>query len=299
MLTLAAADQRPLPPWSPGAHIDIELPSGLRRQYSLCGDVGDSTSYQIAVLLQPHGRGGSVEIHDQVRVGMLLGTKAPRNNFPLIDAEHYLLLAGGIGITPLLPMVRELQSMGKQWQLIYGARTRAGLVFGEGLMRLAPDRVHLSDQESDGLIDIPGALSQLVPGTAVYACGPNGLIDAAKASTSMHADSSFHCERFVPAAGPNGEGSTDVPIPFEVEINSTGEVLTIDADESILDVVERFVPQIDYSCREGICGTCEVGLLGGTPEHLDSVLTDDERASGDSIMICVSRSKGDRLVLDL
>ncbi|WIX90695.1 PDR/VanB family oxidoreductase [Amycolatopsis sp. DG1A-15b] len=286
-LTLRAPGGEPLPPWEPGAHIDLVLP-GFRRQYSLCGSPEDRSAYQVAVLRETGGRGGSAYVHDSLSAGDRIEVDGPRNHFALADAERYVFIAGGIGITPILPMLDRATAAGRDWQLVYGGRTRASMAFMEELSSHG-DRVVFRPQDEHGLLDLPTLLAGVKPGTAVYCCGPEPLLAAVEALEPAD----LHVERFTaqPDEGPR--------TAFEVELAGSGRVLRVPADRSILEVVEEAGVTVLSSCREGTCGTCETGVLGGTPDHRDSVLTADERLENEVMMLCVSRSCSPRLVLDL
>lgn len=290
-LRLVHPDGAPLAPWKPGAHIDLRLPSGQLRQYSLCGDPDDLSAYRIAVLREEPGRGGSREVHDTALVGRVLEVRGPRNHFELVAAPAYLFLAGGIGITPILAMVREVDRRGDTWALHYGGRTRAGMAFtGE----LPAGDVHLVD----GLLLLDDIVAATTPETVVYACGPGPMLDAVAAVCARH-DRTLHLERFgadpaAPAGGAPADGDA-----FEVELSRTGVVLPVPADRTLLQVVLDAAPDVAYSCEEGYCGSCEVRVLAGTPEHRDTVLSAEEQDRGDIMMICVGRSRSPRLVLDL
>ncbi|KDN17207.1 PDR/VanB family oxidoreductase [Amycolatopsis rifamycinica] len=287
-LTLRAPGGEPLPPWEPGAHIDLRLPDDVVRQYSLCGDPSEAAAYRVAVLREPGGRGGSAYVHDKLSPGDRLVVDGPRNHFALVDAESYLFIAGGIGITPILPMLDRVAATGREWRLVYGGRTRASMAFTDDLARHG-DRVTFRPQDEHGLLDLPALLAGAHPGTAVYCCGPEPLLAAVEAL----GPEDLHVERFspLPDEGPR--------TAFEVELAGSGRVLPVPADRSILEVVEDAGIPVLSSCREGTCGTCETGVLGGEPDHRDAVLTADERAENEVMMLCVSRSCSPRLVLDL
>ncbi|WP_410573016.1 PDR/VanB family oxidoreductase [Amycolatopsis sp. cmx-4-61] len=287
-LTLRAPGGEPLPPWDPGAHVDLRLPGGVVRQYSLCGRPADRSAYQVAVLREPGGRGGSAYVHDSLSPGDLVEVDGPRNHFALVDAERYLFVAGGIGITPILPMLDAATAAGRDWQLVYGGRTRASMAFTAELTAHG-DRVTFRPQDEHGLLDLPAILAAAKPGTAVYCCGPEPLLAAVEAL----APADLHVERFAPLPD-DGERTA-----FEVELAGSGRVLPVPADRSILEVVEDAGITVLSSCREGTCGTCETGVLGGTPDHRDSVLTAEERQENEVMMLCVSRACSPRLVLDL
>lgn len=295
-LTLRAEDGGRLPRWHPGAHLDLELPSGRLRQYSLCGDQDDARAYRIAVRRIDGGAGGSVELHESVTAGSALIARGPRNAFPFAvpgfgsPAHRLLFVAGGIGITPILPMLRLADRLGADWSLVYTGRTRESLAFRTELARYG-DRVRLRTDDRDGLPDATELLPGLAPGTAVYCCGPAGLTDTVLTATRPLPGVEVHVERFGPAPVENG-------VPFELELARTGEVLTVPADRSALDVLLEARPDRLYSCRQGFCRTCVTRVVAGRPEHRDGALTPAERAAGD-LLPCVSRAAGGRLVLDV
>jgi len=302
-LTLVDPEGGPVEPWAPGAHLDIVLPSGLTRQYSLCGRPEDTNSYTVAVLRDPQSRGGSHEIHDTGLVGRTIGVRGPRNHFKLVDdADSYMLVAGGIGITPLLAMVRELEARGAAWRLIYGARSNAAMAFRDELSGFG-EKVTLVPQDEVGMLDLDAIVKQAGPGCALYACGPTGLLNALEARCQDHGVL-LHVERFA-AQEPGSSGPAVVRAgstrngSFEIELDRAGVVRTVPTDRSILDVVREVIPEAPSSCEEGFCGSCETRVLEGIPEHHDSILDDDERAANNSMMICVGRSLSKRLVLDL
>ena len=271
---------RDLPGWEPGAHIDLVLPSGLVRQYSLCGDPADSSSYTVATRLVGDGRGGSREVHEQVRVGTELEVRGPRNRYPLVEAPGYVFVAGGIGITPVLPMLRALPD-GADWRLLYAGRTRESMPFLAEIEELGADRVTVVA----GLPDLDGELADVPEGAVVYCCGPEGLMAAV---AERFPD--VRLERFAPRASAKGEA-------FELELRRSGRTLTVPADSTVLAAVRAELPNTLYSCEQGFCGTCQQRVLEGEVEHRDELLTDAERA--DSMLICVSRARSVRLVLDL
>ncbi|WP_232840220.1 MULTISPECIES: PDR/VanB family oxidoreductase [Nocardia] len=293
-LRLVDADGGAVPTWEPGAHIDLELESDLVRQYSLCGDRADTGSLMVAVLREASGRGGSIYVHDKLEEGDLLEVGGPRNRFALIDAPSYLFVAGGIGITPLLPMLRQVERRGVAWRLLYGGRTRPGMAFADELVAAHPGEVDIRPQDEFGLLDIAGALDAAGEGVAVYCCGPEPLLLAVEAA-GRERGLDVHVERFAPKAV--AEDAVDAA--FDVELSRTGTTVEVGASETIIDALERAGVSVEFSCREGTCGTCEVAVLGGEPDHRDSVLTDEEQAAGDAMMICVSRCRGSKLVLDL
>ncbi|MHA4778394.1 PDR/VanB family oxidoreductase [Streptomyces sp. MSC1_001] len=286
-LLLADPAGAELAPWEPGAHLEVTLPSGAVRHYSLCGDPADRRVYRLGVLRETAGRGGSEEVHSAVGEGTLLGVRGPFNRFPLVPAERYLFVAGGIGITPLLPMLRSLRP--GTWSLLYGGRSLASMAYRGELAGLPG--VTLVPQDTAGLPDLDAALGGLPPSTAVYCCGPEGLLRAVEERWR----GPLHTER-LGAAPSGGAVASD---GFEVELRRSRRTLRVEPGRTLLDAVREVVPGVAYSCEEGWCGTCETKVLAGTPEHHDSVLGEEEKASGTTMMICVGRSRTDRLVLDL
>lgn len=295
-LTLADPSGQELPEWTPGAHIDIILPSiDVVRQYSLCGSTRDRHHWQIGVLRDPGSRGGSQFISDQLGVGTMVRVRGPRNHFPLIRASKYLFIAGGVGITPMLPMIEAASAAGADWELVYGGRTKASMAFLDELSRHG-DRVRLYPQDEVGMIPLASLLSEPRSNTLVYCCGPEPLIQAVEGFASGWGPDTFHWERF--AAKPV-EASPDALNTFEVVCQRSGVSLTVDAGKSILDVAKDAGLNVLASCREGTCGTCEVDVIEGDVDHRDSVLSPADQATNAFMMICVSRSKSPRLVLDL
>jgi ferredoxin-NADP reductase len=286
-LTLRHPKGEALQHWEPGAHVDLLLPNGLVRQYSLCGDPADRSVFTLAVLLEPNGRGGSRYLHEQLRAGDRVRIRGPRNNFGLVDAKRYLFIAGGIGITPILPM---LAAVHPDWRLVYGGRTRASMAFAGDLCRRYGDRVRIRPQDETGLLPLETLLADADPDTAVYCCGPEPLLAAVEERCPPE---TLHLERFAPRpdAGPRDA--------FEVELARSGTTILVPQGRSILESVEDAGVTVLSSCREGTCGTCETAVLDGMPDHRDSLLTPAERETGDVMMICVSRARGGRLVLDL
>ncbi|MFD0687333.1 PDR/VanB family oxidoreductase [Actinomadura fibrosa] len=294
-LTLRSPDGLRLPSWEPGAHVDLVLREGLVRQYSLCGDPNDLSTLQVAVLREEGGRGGSRYVHDVLAEGQPIRVRGPRNHFALVEAKSYLFIAGGIGITPILPMIEATEQAGRAWRLVYGGRTRTSMAFAEDLQTRYPSRVDIRPQDEHGLLDLPTllALPDDATDTAVYCCGPEPLLQAVEQHCETWPPGALHVERFVPKTD---TGPRDA---FDVELVQSGMVVTVPADRSILQVVEDAGVPVLSSCREGTCGTCETAVLGGEPDHRDSLLTDEEKAANDTMMICVSRSRSARLLLDL
>jgi len=290
---LVSADGRPLPAWMPGSHIDVHVPAGVVRQYSLCGDPV-AHRYRIAIKKEQAGRGGSLSMHDDVEPGSVLAIGLPRNHFPLAsDIAPSLLIAGGIGITPIYAMVHSLASDGRPWTLHYCARSAAHAAFHDELRALAPRSVvqHFSEAP---VLDIASLLGAQASDVHVYCCGPVGLMAAVKEATANRDPERVHFEWF---AAPAADHSHDQA--FEIELARSGIVANVPADRTILQVVRECGIDAPSSCEEGVCGTCETDLLAGDADHRDLLLTPEERSRNRSIMICVSRARSRRLVLDL
>lgn len=295
-LVLAAPDGGELPQWRPGAHLDLELPSGRLRQYSLCGDPADTRRYRIAVRRIPDGDGGSIEVHDELPVGSRVMVRGPRNAFAFAvpghgsPARRLHFIAGGIGITPILPMMRLAHRLGIDWSMTYTGRSRDSLPFLDEVETFG-GQVEVRTDDDHGLPNPRDLLRGVSAGTAVYCCGPvamtSALIDAVRAMPDVE----FHSERF--SAPPVVDGT-----PFEITLARTGEVVSVPADRSALDAIREVRPDVAYSCRQGFCRTCRVRVLNGAAEHRDGALTPAEREQG-QMLICVSRCVGDKLTLDL
>jgi ferredoxin-NADP reductase len=293
-LTLVPADGDELPEWTPGAHIDLQLTENLTRQYSLCGDPADRGAWRIAVLRETAGRGGSAHVHDELTTGSTLAVSVPRNHFELRTAAKYLFVAGGIGITPLLPMIAAAEAAGAVWTLLYGGRTRASMAFTDELARYG-EKVRIRPQDEHGLLDLAECLGLVQHSALIYACGPEPMLKAVAAACDHWPPNALHVERFAPVefAAPVRSES------FEVVLARTGRSVTVGPGHSILEALEIAGVQVLSSCREGTCGTCETDVLEGEPEHRDSLLTEAERAANETMFICVSRCLGAQLTLDL
>jgi vanillate O-demethylase ferredoxin subunit len=291
---LESADGRPLAPFAPGAHIDVQIPGGPVRQYSLCGESVATGPYTIAVKKEPESRGGSSGLHERIEVGAVLSIGGPRNHFPLSPGQHpNLFVAGGIGITPITAMISKLHAEGQDWTLHYCARSERHAAFYEKLTKLAPERVHAHFSETP-ILDANELVRSLPPEAHIYCCGPKGLMNAVKEATTAWPQEQVHFEWFTAPdieTGPNTQ--------FEVELAKSGTVFTIPPDQSILQVLRDNGYDVQSACEEGICGTCETRVLAGEPEHRDALLSPAERAENKTMMICVSRAKSARLVLDL
>ncbi|MEU5751475.1 PDR/VanB family oxidoreductase [Streptomyces sp. NPDC047853] len=287
---LVHPDGKPLPAWTPGAHLDLHV-GGHVRQYSLCGDPEETGVYRLGILNEPASRGGSRHVHTKVRPGQTVRVAGPRNHFALEPAASYVFLAGGIGITPILAMARRAERDGVPYRLVHGGRTRASMAFGGELAALGGE-VTLVPQDEQGHIDVPGVLADLPAGALVYCCGPEPLLKAVEEAAP---EGRLRTERF---AAPTVTREDD-DSAFEVECRASGVTLNVAPGTSILEAAENAGLDVASSCRDGICGSCETRVLAGTPDHRDFLLSDAERATGETMMICVSRCASDRLVLNL
>lgn len=295
-IALRPLDDTPLPSWEPGAHVDLELGPGLVRQYSLCGAPSDETQLEVAVLREPEGRGGSRLVHDELAEGDVIQVRGPRNHFELIDADQYIFVAGGIGITPIIPMIGVVAARGATWRLVYGGRTRGSMAFLEHLQAAHPDRVQICPEDETGLLDIAAIVGDAAStaGTVVYSCGPEPLLAALEQECATQ-NVPLHLERFSAK-----EGALDGPWEaFEVELARSGLIVAVPADQTIVEALDEAGIEVLTSCEEGICGTCQTAVLAGEPEHHDSVLTEEQRTRDKLMALCVSRARTARLVLDL
>ena len=286
-----------LPGAKAGAHIDLALGNGLVRQYSLVNATGQASMdrYVVAVGWDANSRGGSVWIHEKLKVGQSLRVSAPRNLFEMApEHRRVLLLAGGIGVTPIYAMAQACAQQGLDFELWASARSAPRLAYLEELKALVGERLHLHvDDEQGGPMNLAERL-QTQRWDAVYACGPAPMLDALTAATAHWTPGSVRMERFKGAEAPASERQ-----PFELTLQRAGLSTTVSAHESVLDAMERLGVDYPWSCREGICGTCEAAVLEGEVQHLDYVLTPEERAEQRRMMVCVSRCGGGRLVLDI
>ncbi len=287
-LTLADPDGGLLPSWTPGGHIDVQLPSGRRRQYSLCGPPGRRADYRIAIRRIADGGGGSVEMHEAFDVGDPLVFEGPRNAFYAGMAEQDMLFViGGIGVTPILPMIQVAQQRGINWRAIYAGRSREYMPLLDEVMAVAPDRVTVwADDEHGRFAAVDDLLAGAGPTTAVYVCGPTAMLEAVRVARDEYANAPLHYERFSPPPVIDG-------IPFELELARSRRVLSIPANRSALDVMLDRDPTTAYSCQQGFCGTCKVKVLAGRIDRRGRTAEGD-----DEMLVCVSRAKSDRVVID-
>ncbi|CAJ1579089.1 PDR/VanB family oxidoreductase [[Mycobacterium] wendilense] len=295
-LRLVAAAGQPLPVWHAGAHIDVHLPSGRIRQYSLCGDPAVRDHYRIAVRRIPGGGGGSVEIHDRLPVGATVETLGPRNAFPLAvpgygsPAQRFRFIAGGIGITPILSMLTIADQLGVNWSMAYVGRSRDSLPFLDEIARYG-DRVEIRTDDVHGLPTAGALLGDCPDGTAVYTCGPAPMLGTVRSALADRDKVELHYERFGAAPVVDGE-------PFQATLAASGKTVQVGADETLLHALTRAGVPAPYSCQQGFCGTCRTRVLAGEVDHRDTLLTEPERA--DQMLTCVSRSAaGTPLTLDL
>ena len=296
---LVRPDGGRLPFFTAGAHIDVETPAGVLRQYSLCNDPRDDRCYRIAVLREATSRGGSASMHDRVRNGDRLTISRPRNHFPLDEeADRHLLIAGGIGITPLIAMVHRLLRTGADFHLHYCARdTEAAAFYGELRRPELADKVtfHFDGGDPRQGLDVTALLAEPEKNVHLYCCGPAGLMAAVGEAASTWPAGQLHFEHF----SGDPEQLAQENSAFEVEIASTGAVYTVPPEKSILSVLRDNGLEIDSSCEEGICGTCITGLLAGEADHRDMILSEAEKSANRQITVCCSRARSGRLRLDL
>lgn len=287
-LTLVDPDGGLLPSWTPGAHIDVRLPSGRRRQYSLCGSPGRRTDYRIAVRRIAEGGGGSIEMHDTFEVGDKLEFEGPRNAFYLVtDEREVLFVIGGIGVTPILPMIQTAQQRGINWRAIYAGRSRDYMPLLNEVVAVDPGRVTVwADDERGRFPTASDLLADAGPGTAVYVCGPTAMLESVRTARDEHADAPLHYERFGPPPVVDG-------VPFELELARSQRVLSVPANRSALDVMLDCEPTTAYSCQQGFCGTCKVKVLGGQVDRRGRTVEGD-----DEMLVCVSRANSGRVVID-
>jgi vanillate O-demethylase ferredoxin subunit len=293
---LVPVDGAALPPFAAGAHVDVHLPNGLVRQYSLCNAPGETHRYLIAVLRAADSRGGSQAMHDDVDVGALLTISAPKNHFPLADAERTLLLAGGIGITPILAMAETLAADGAEFEFHYCVRSPERAAFLERIRSAGFATQVQVHYDADRTLDLASLLAAPQPGTHLYVCGPQGFIDHVLDNAKARGWSAgqLHVEYFGAAAADTGGDQ-----PFDVRLAASGRVVTIPVGRTVLKVLAEQGVDIPYSCEEGVCGTCLTRVLEGVPDHRDLYLTDAERAANDQFTPCCSRARTPLLVLDL
>lgn len=289
-ITFVSPDGDELPRWLPGSHLDVFLPSGKQRQYSLCGAPEDRHRYRIAVRYIHDGGGGSREVHESLRAGDSVHIRGPRNAFRVAEAESYFFIAGGIGITPILQMVRAAHRGGRTWRMLYLGRSRDSLPFLDELAEFTSGSIEVRTDDEHGSPNMTEILAGRPDTEAVYLCGPPPLLDAAHALMPGGGRAELHTERFSPPTVVRGT-------PFTVTLARSAVSVEVGGEESMLAAIRRVKPDVGYSCQQGYCGTCMVKVLGGRVEHRDHKLLDSERADG-GMLVCVSRAEGP-LVIDL
>jgi len=288
-----------LAPFTAGSHIDLHLPNGMIRSYSLVNGQNERNRYVIAVNKDAASRGGSGLIHETMRVGDVITVSHPRNNFALQeDASHSILIAGGIGITPLLSMIRRLETLGRSWELFYAARTRLTAAFLDDLKALRPDvdlNLHVNfDQEPPArMLDLPAIVKAARPDAHLYCCGPVPMLEAFEAAAADRPAGHVHVEYFKAREKPAVEGG------FEVKLARSKRTIAVQPGQTILDALLGSGIQASYACAEGVCGTCETRVVEGIPDHRDLFLSKEEQEANTTIMICCSGSKSPMLVLDI
>jgi len=292
-LHLASLDGAALPAFEPGAHIDVKLPDGTLRQYSLCGDPNDLTHYRLGIRAVTGGQSSGF-VHKRLRPGDVVTVSTPRNNFPLVAAKHYIFVAGGIGVTPFIPMMREVAARNGSFTLLYCNKRNEDAPFLREIEALGGE-LSLHASEAGTRLDVAQRFAAVETGAVVYCCGPEKLMLAVEEATAGWPEGSVHFEWFAPRSRPEGETSDS----FEVVCQASGKTLTVPADKSILEVLGENGIEVPRSCEQGICGTCEVRVVSGEIDHRDSILSSAERAANETMMICVSRCRGARLVLDV
>jgi tetrachlorobenzoquinone reductase len=293
-LELSAVDGALLPRFEPGAHVDLRLPDGTLRQYSLCGDPSDRSHYRLGIRAVGGGL-SSTFVHRKLRPGELVTVSAPRNNFPLEDAERYIFVAGGLGVTPLIPMMRQASAHGRPWTLLYCNKRDSDAPFLDEIRALG-GAISLHSSEAGTRLDVKAQLAAAQPGAMIYCCGPEGLMTAVEEATAAWPQDAVRFEWFAPRSRAD-EGASG---SFEVVCNVSGLTLTVPEDRTVLDILNDAGIEVPCSCQQGICGTCETRIVSGEVDHRDSILSSAERAANQTMMTCVSRAKaGSRLVLDI
>lgn len=287
-------DRGPLPGAEPGAHIGVVLPNGIERQYSLIESGPVLTAYSVGVKKDSKSRGGSNFMHDHLRVGVRVPIVPPRNNFPLVEAaERSILIAGGIGITPVYCMAKRLADLKRNWDLYYSARSRKDAAFVDELSKLPETHLHFDDEQEGRFLDVAGIVQRAPSNAHLYCCGPEPMIAAFEAAAGKWPPEQVHVEYFVPKFAAASEGG------FVVVLARSQREVVVPAGKSILQCVRELGVQVPFSCEEGVCGACETRVIEGVPDHRDSILTESERKESATMMICCSGSKSPRLVLDI
>lgn len=294
LFELRPVSGEPVPRFTAGAHVDLRLPNGFVRQYSIANSEEERHRYLLGVKREAAGRGGSRLMHDELRVGTVLEVGCPRNNFPLVEsAAHSVLIAGGIGVTPILSMVARLRSLGRSWELHYAVRRRSEVAFLDMLgAGGASVQLHV-DEEQGGVLDVAGIVGAVREGVHLYCCGPTPMLDAFTAAAASWPAEQVHVEYFTSAFAPAIEKG------FIVELARSKRQIAVVPGQTILEALRANGIKVVSSCEQGICGSCETKVLAGEPDHRDLLLSDEEKATGGVMMICCSGSRSAVLVLDL
>jgi ferredoxin-NADP reductase len=283
-----------LPAVTPGAHISLMLPSGVERQYSLTNYGDDLTEYVVGVKLDPNSRGGSLFMHNQLRVGTKIVIESPVNNFPLVeDAEHVVLVAGGIGVTPIYCIAKRLIELGRSWELHYSTRSRADAAFLKEFEQHEQVHFHFDDENEGKFLNVSGIVGKTPPNAHLYCCGPKPMLDAFEKASEGRSPDHIHVEYFTPKYEAADEGG------FTVVLAHSEKEINVPEGKTILQVLREAGLDVPFSCDEGICGACETRVVEGIPDHRDSILTESERKQNATMMICCSGSKSPKLVLDI
>lgn len=283
-----------LPPVDPGAHIDIHLPNGMMRQYSLTTTEGEGDRYIVGIKRDRASRGGSIYIHDHLKVGQMVKIGGPRNNFPLdLSAPHTVLIAGGIGVTPIRCMAQRLIAKGLPFTMYYSCRTRSEAAFLEELSKRPEVTLHFDDESAGKFLDMKAIVASAPTGSHFYCCGPTPMLAAYEEATKHLPPGQMHIEYFTAKESAATEGG------YVVQLQKSGREFAIPEGKTILQVLREAGVDMTYSCEEGVCGACETVVISGTPDHRDNILTESERQASKTMMICCSGSKSARLVLDL
>jgi ferredoxin-NADP reductase len=294
LYTFQRPDRGVLPAAEPGAHIGVILPNGIERQYSLVHAGPALTEYTVGVKRDANSRGGSLFMHDQMRVGMTVPVVPPRNNFPLAeDADLIVMVAGGIGITPIYCMIERMRALGRPWELHYASRSRLDSAFLEELSALPQVHFHFDDEEGGRFLNVGEIVGRVPKSAHLYCCGPAPMLAGFEAATAGWPKEQIHVEYFTPKFTAAQEGG------FVVELARSKREITVPPGKSILHCIRDAGIQVPHSCEEGVCGACETRVISGIPDHRDSILTESERKENATMMICCSGSKTPRLVLDI
>jgi ferredoxin-NADP reductase len=291
---LVRTDGGLLPSAEAGAHVDLHLPNGMMRQYSLTVPDPAPTRYELCIKRDAASRGGSQYVFDRLRVGQLVTISPPRNNFGLVEnAGHVVLIGGGIGITPIFAMVQRLRALGRSWELYYSCRSRADMAFFDALKGMDPVHFHLDDEAGGKFLDLNAIVAGAPANAHLYCCGPTPMLAAFEHATNTWPPEQVHMEYFAAKEAPNLKGG------FFVQLARSGNEFFIPPGKGILAVLRNAGFNLPHSCEEGVCGACETKVISGVPDHRDSVLTENERAANKTMMICCGGSKSERLVLDI